>query len=91
MDAMSQEGKKVRYCTPPRVQAWFLSRSREKWKRKCKELKKDAKRWQNRVNDVTRSRESWRQRAAELAAENAALREQAAKKKSGRSDVGPAR
>jgi SMC interacting uncharacterized protein involved in chromosome segregation len=91
MDAMSQEGKSVKYSTPPRVQAWFLGRSREKWKRKYKDLKKDAKRLQNRVNDVTRSRESWRQRVEELEAEVAALREQAALKKSGRGDDGPAR
>ena len=81
MDAMSQEGKSVKYSTPPRVQAWFLGRSREKWKRKYKDLKKDAKRLQNRVNDVTRSRESWRQRTVELEAKIAALREQAAFKK----------
>ena len=59
MDATSQEGKATKYLTPPRVQAWFLGRSREKWKRKYKNLKADAKRLQNRVNDVTRSRENW--------------------------------
>ena len=86
MDAMCQDGKTGRYTTPPRVQAWFLGRSREKWKRKYKELKTLAKRLQNRVNDVTRSREGWRQRVEELEAEIAALREQAALKKSGRRD-----
>ena len=91
MDATSQEGKATKYLTPPRVQAWFLGRSREKWKRKYKNLKADAKRLQNRVNDVTRSRENWRQRVEELEAENAALREQAALKKSGRSDGQSAR
>lgn len=91
MDAMSQEGKSVRYSTPARVQAWFLGRSRDNWKKKYQELKKDAKRLQNCVNDVKRSRESWHRQAKALETENAALREQAAKKKSGRRDVEAAR
>ena len=86
MDAQGQEGSKRRYSTPARVQAWFLGRSRDGWKAKCKELKAQAKRLQNRVNDVTRSREMWRERVAELEKENAALQAQAALKKSGRSD-----
>jgi SMC interacting uncharacterized protein involved in chromosome segregation len=73
------------------VQAWFLRRSRENWKRKYMDLKRDAKRLQNRVNDVSKSREQWRdeskhlsQRIQELGAENAALQEQlAALKKDG--------
>jgi uncharacterized coiled-coil DUF342 family protein len=80
-----------KYRTELRVQVWFLKKSRDKWKRKCQELKVVAKRLQNRVNDVTKSREKWRsqaeqyrQRIQELEAENAALREQmAALKKDG--------
>lgn len=90
MDA-AREGRKPDYTTPPRVQAWFLHRSRENWKAKYMTLKTDAKRLQNRVNDVTKSREHWRsqtqhltQRVQELEAENAALHEQlAALKKDG--------
>lgn len=81
MDAASQDGKGRKYTTPRWVQAWFLQRSRDKWKAKYKQLKAEAKRLQNRVNDVTRSREKWRGQAEELEAENAALREQAALKK----------
>ena len=89
MDAVGQDGRTTtttkKYKTLPRVQAWFLGCSRDRWKAKYKQLKADAKRLQNRVNDVTRSRESWRHRAEELEAENAALREQqAALKKLGR-------
>ena len=84
MDAMSQEGKTGKYTTPPRVQAWFLGRSRDNWKDKYKRLQAEAKRLRNQVNDVSRSRENWRERVAELEAENAALRKQAALKKSGR-------
>lgn len=86
MDAMSQDGNKKQYTTPQRVQVWFLGRSREKWKKKYKQLKAEAKRLQNRVNDVTRSRQSWRSQVQELQAEVAALREQAALKKDGRRD-----
>jgi len=81
MDAIGQDGPKKEYTTAPRIQAWFLGRSRDRWKNKYKQLKADAKRLQNRVNDVTRSRESWRRRVEELEAENAALRKRAALKK----------
>ena len=91
MNALGQDGQKAAYTTPHRVQAWFLHRSRENWKKKYAQLKVDAKRLQNRVNDVTKSREQWRdeskeltQRVQELEAENAALQEQlAAFKKDG--------
>jgi chromosome segregation ATPase len=91
MNAADQEDHKVEYTTPARVQAWFLRRSRENWKRKYMGLKSDAKRLQNRVNDVTKSREQWRdenkllnERVRELEAANAALQEQlAALKKDG--------
>jgi len=86
MDAKSQEGEKPKYTTPRWVQAWFLGRSRERWKGKYKTLKSEAKRLQNRVNDVSKSREKWRRRAEALEAENAALREQAALKKNGPRD-----
>ena len=91
MEAAAQDDHKAKYTTPARVQAWFLHRSRENWKRKYMQGKADAKRLQNRVNDVTKSREQWRdetkqltQRVKELEADNAALQEQlAALKKDG--------
>jgi predicted nuclease with TOPRIM domain len=90
MDATAgQDGHEKTYVTPRWVQAWFLRRSRDNWKRKYVELKADEKRLKNRVNDVTRSRENWRKRVEELEAENAALRKQAALKKSGRGDGVP--
>jgi SMC interacting uncharacterized protein involved in chromosome segregation len=91
MDVLEQQDSKVKYTTPRWVQAWFLGRSRDRWKQKYKELKVEAKRLQNRVNDVTKSREKWRseaqqlhQRAQELETQTAALQEQvAALKKDG--------
>ena len=89
--ASRQQDQQPRYTTPAYVQAWFLKRSRDNWKRKYMQVKADEKRLQNRVNDVTKSREQWRdetkhmkQRIQELETANAALQEQlAAKKKDG--------
>ena len=85
MEATGSKDGKVKYKTPRWVQAWFLGRSRSRWKQKYKDLKVEAKRLQNRVADVTKSREKWReqteqltQRIQELEAQNAALQEQAA-------------
>jgi hypothetical protein len=90
MDAANLEETREKYKTSHRVQAWFLGRSRQRWKQKHKELKVEAKRLQNRVADVTKSREKWRaqaeqlsRRVQELEAHNAALQEQAALKKDG--------
>jgi SMC interacting uncharacterized protein involved in chromosome segregation len=91
MNATSQDDPKTEYTTSHRIQAWFLGKSRDNWKKKYMELRSDAKRMQNRVNDVTKSREKWRdeteqltQRVQELEAENATLQEQmAALKKDG--------
>jgi hypothetical protein len=70
MDAASQAGGKRKYVTSRQVQAWFLGRSRDNWKKKYMALKAEAKRLQNRVNDVTKSREHWRA-LAEAAREGA--------------------
>jgi uncharacterized coiled-coil DUF342 family protein len=90
MDAKSQESVK-KYTTPRWVQVWFLRRSRDNWKGKCQERKKQAKGLKNALGDLKRSREKWREKAEqasrrieELEAENAALRESAAGKKGGR-------
>jgi peptidoglycan hydrolase CwlO-like protein len=91
MSAVGQEDRRVEYSTSHRVQAWFLRKSRDGWKRKSKRLKTDKKRLQNRVNDVAKSRERWREQARksaervrELETETAALHQQlAALKKEG--------
>lgn len=95
MNTPSQDDKKPEYKSPRWVQAWFLQRSRDNWKKKYMELKTDCKRLQNRVNDVGKSREKWRddaeeleQRVGQLEAENAALQEQLAAFKKGRPRAG---
>jgi peptidoglycan hydrolase CwlO-like protein len=66
MDVQDQQDAKVKYTTPRWVQAWFLGRSRARWKKKYQELKVKTKQLQNRVNDVTKSREKWREEAKQL-------------------------
>ena len=47
MNAFGQEDLKTEYTTSARVQAWFLHRSRENWKRKYMGLKADANDFRN--------------------------------------------
>jgi hypothetical protein len=91
MDVAGQDDRQAKhYTTSHRVQAWFLGRSRDRWKRKYKDLKTGAKRIQNRVNDVSKSRAKWREeakqlhrRVQELEAQNAALQQEVAAEKKG--------
>ena len=100
MDPPSQPDEPVQYRSPRRVQVWFLSRSRRRWKQKYQALKQEAKQWRNRVADVTKSRAKWRaeveqlrlqirQRDEELATLRAQRGPAAAKKKSAARPVGP--
>ena len=82
MDAATEEVPTPEYTTPPRVQAWFLGRSRSRWKKKYMELKAESRRLNRRVADVTKSREKWRddaeqlrRRVQELELQTAALQE----------------
>jgi len=95
MDVQDQQDGKVKYKTPRWVQAWFLGRSRARWKQKYQDLKAESKRLQNRVNDVTKSREKWREearqlcrRVQELETQNATLQEQVAALKKDGPDTG---
>jgi hypothetical protein len=95
MDAATGKAPKAEYTTPHRVQAWFLGRSRDRWKQKYTDLKAEAGRLQRRVADVAVSREKWRdeaeelrRRVQELEVQTAALQEQAAAFKKDRPDRG---
>ncbi len=90
MDAAIGNAPNAEYTTPHRVQAWFLGRSRDRWKQKYMDLKAEAGRLQRRVADVGKSREKWRdeaealrRRVQELEAQTVALQEQAAAFKKG--------
>ena len=93
MDASIDKAPTAEYTTPHRVQAWFLGRSRDRWKQKYMDLKAETRRLQRRVADVGESREKWRdeaeelrRRVQELEIQTAALREQPAAFKKDRPD-----
>jgi hypothetical protein len=66
------------YKTTKQVQAWFLGRSRDLWKKKYAAIKVESKRLQQQVADVCRSRADWRGKAEAALREAQALRAQLA-------------
>jgi septal ring factor EnvC (AmiA/AmiB activator) len=58
-----QQDKPSAYTTSKQVQAWFLGRSRDLWKKKYAELKVESKRLKQHVADACRSRAEWRDKA----------------------------
>jgi chromosome segregation ATPase len=86
MDATTQTCQKEKqpaYTTSKQVQAWFLGRSRNRWKEKCAKLRAQAKRLRQRVADACKSRTAWRteaeasrREAQELRTQNAVLQAQ---------------
>ncbi len=91
MSVPLQDERRRKYTTPARVQAWFLQKSRDNWKKKYSLVKADVRQLKNHVSDVKTSREQWRERAEQYARrleeveeQNIALQEQlAALKKDG--------
>lgn len=85
-----------KYTTPAYVQAWFLQKSRDNWKKKYSLVKSDVRQLKNRMGDVSKSREHWRslaeqqaRRLEDLEAQNAALQEQLAALKKDGQPIGP--
>jgi chromosome segregation ATPase len=77
MDAQSGTGQPdtaPAYTTSKQVQAWFLGRSRDRWKKKYAEFKAEFKRLKQRVADVCKSRDGWRSEANAARLEVHALR-----------------
>jgi hypothetical protein len=66
------------YTTPKRVQAWFLGRSRDRWREKYAALKAESRRLKQHVADACRSRDGWRDEALAVRRELAALRAEVA-------------
>jgi predicted nucleic acid-binding Zn-ribbon protein len=54
---------KTTYKTSKQVQAWFLKRSRDRWKHKARRNNAELKRLRQRVADLEASRTHWRQQA----------------------------
>jgi septal ring factor EnvC (AmiA/AmiB activator) len=81
MDAPKGTGpqdKQAVYTTSKQVQAWFLGRSRDLWKKKYAELKVESKRLKQQVADILRSRTDWRGKAEAARREVQELRAQIA-------------
>ena len=81
----SDQDSKPAYTTSKQVQAWFLRKSRDRWKKKYADLKVELKRARQRVADTDRSRVQWRSQAEvarqqleALQTENAQLRAEGA-------------
>jgi hypothetical protein len=51
------------YRSPDRNLVWSFRNSRDNWKKKYQDLKREHKRLQNQLRDVRKSREQWRQQA----------------------------
>jgi hypothetical protein len=58
-----QADNKPTYTTSKQVQAWFLGRSRDRWKNKATQKNAEIKRLRQRAGDVEASRADWRARA----------------------------
>jgi chromosome segregation ATPase len=71
-------GQRLPYTTSKQVQAWFLLRSRDKWKAKCKGLRIIVKRHKQRADDVSESRAKWRSAAEAAQQEVQRLQDQVA-------------
>lgn len=67
------------FTSPWRNLAWSFRKSRDSWKRKYQELKRDQKRLENQVRDVRKSREHWREQAEEKEKELQAVHEEMAR------------
>lgn len=66
MDAQTgtdEADDKPPYTTSKQVQAWFLGRSRDRWKHKAQQKNAELKRLRQRVADVETSRTRWRETA----------------------------
>lgn len=69
------------YKSRPRVLLDFFRRSRDAWKRKCKQAKEELKLLKNQNRAVEKSRACWRTQTKELEAEVQRLRNELQEKK----------
>jgi len=73
---MLQTADGTTYKSRLKVLVEFFRRSRDGWKRKCKETKAALKKASNRARWLETSRDKWKARAAELEGQLQALREE---------------
>jgi chromosome segregation ATPase len=61
------------YTSPIRVLARFFKKSRDQWKEKCIEVKRQIKGLKNQIYQLHKSRQSWKEQALAQAKEFEAL------------------
>jgi len=77
LDAVEAQEKCLnQFRSPVRVLASFFQKSRDQWKQKCMEAKRELKRWKVRVHDVSKSRDAWREKAESMQRELESLQSQ---------------
>ena len=64
------------FTTPLRKLAQFFQRSRDGWKAKCQEAKRDCKKLSNQARAVEKSRDYWKELARQQEQANRELRQQ---------------
>ncbi len=69
------------YKSPLRKLLRFFERSRDGWKRKCKEAKVTVKRLANRVQSLQKCRDQWKEQARRQGEELRRLRQELEKQK----------
>lgn len=69
------------FTSPVRVLKTFFQRSRDKWKKKCQEAKREKKHWQNEAANLRKSREHWKEKSRTLTDENKNLQSEVARLK----------
>lgn len=64
------------FKSPKRMLVRFFRQSRDRWKRKCKELRADLKRVRVRMYDLNESQQHWKHRAQQRLKEQEQLQAQ---------------
>ena len=73
--AGEQQKQEKKYKSPQSKLVKFFAKSRNAWKRKCREAKRAVKRLKNRIRFLEQSKEHWKSRAQELEAESDRINE----------------
>lgn len=64
------------YKSRPGALVWFFRKSRDNWKQKCRNAKKENKLLKNKTNDLEKSRDSWKGKCQQLQEQLRQLREE---------------
>lgn len=78
------------FATPLRKLARFFQRSRDGWKAKCQEAKREGKKLSNQTRAVEKSRDHWKELARQREQEIRELRQQLSEDKNDPDRVGTA-